>query len=309
MKEKVKLFKDSKIAKKLHDIGFRKKHYLILGFAVLYVIVGLYRVDFDQKGKGNKLYEKTSVHFIDVGQGDSSLIISGNEAILIDAGPTEASDNVVNYIKEQGISELSAVIVSHAHEDHIGGMKAIIENFDIKRFYFNGRSVTTKAYSDMLDALNAKSITPTIPKKGSTFELESGAKYTFEYPDTDNLDEISDLNDTSLVVRFEAARNRVLFTGDITSIGEENIIKSPAVIACDYIKIAHHGSGDSSTEKFLKRTGAHTAIISYGEDNSYGHPADETIQRLTDLDFEIRETAKEGTIVFEFEPNKEKKVA
>ena len=126
--------------------GGNKKHAALIGMAILLVIFNVGQLYYKEHGLGNTLSQATSVHFIDVGQGDSELIVSGEQAVLIDAGPTAAADTVVQYLKKQNITHLRAVIATHPHEDHIGGMAAVLANFEVDEVVMPDSVATTKAF-------------------------------------------------------------------------------------------------------------------------------------------------------------------
>ena len=246
--------------------------------------------------KENTVTDNLEVHFIDVGQADAILIKSKDESMLIDAGNNEDGDFLVNYLKNLGITTFKYVISTHAHEDHIGSMDDIIDNFNIETFYMPDVMTTTNTFENVLDSLQKKNYyfdTPNIGDKFNVGEGEFEVIYVGKDPD--------DLNDTSIVLRLDHGNNSFLFTGDISSKVENKILNKN--INVDVLKVAHHGSKTSTSTTFLKYSHPKYAIISVGENNSYNLPKDKTINRLKNIGANIYRTDELGTIIIESDGN------
>lgn len=280
----------------------RKKLRRILWAAAALVAVltgGLYAAD--ELGPQRELTADTAVHFIDVGQGDSALLLSGGQAVLIDAGTAESGAAVVRYLEELGVTELYGAVATHPHADHIGGMAQVIEAFPIKHFYLGPETQNTATYSGMLDALEEAGVQPVIPADGDELVFDSGASLTFLGP-ADDVPK-SNLNDRSLITLFRAGDQDVLFMGDAESAAEESLLAHHPALTCDVLKVGHHGAATSSSEEFLQAVRPSTAVISCGVDNDYGHPSDQTLQNLSLAGVDdVRITAQSGTVVLPLNP-------
>ena len=232
--------------------------------------------------------EDLLIDFIDVGQADSILIRNQDKVMLIDAGTNEAGKTVVNYLENLGITKIDYLIGTHPHEDHIGGLDDVINNFDIGQIYMPKIETTTKTFEDVLDAIENKNLTVTAPNKGDKIEL---GQATGEFM-TDPILDKDNLNVSSLVLRLEFGNTSYLFMGDAEEENEETI-NWPKT---DVLKVGHHGSSTSSSESFLEQVQPKYAIIMAGKNNSYGLPTQETIDKLNNIGCEIYRTDEDGTI-------------
>ena len=234
--------------------------------------------------------EKLQIWFLDVGQADSILIQNGDANMLIDAGNNEDGEKLVSYFQSLGIESFQYVIGTHAHEDHIGGMNDIIDNFNIGTFYMPDAITTTATFESVLDSLEAKNIAFQTPSIDSIFKL-GNATIDVLYVGTDD----TDLNNTSIVLKLTYGNTSVLFMGDAEKEVETIIEKKD--ISADVLKVGHHGSNTSSSKTFLEKVNPSYAIISVGTGNSYGHPSNTTIQNLENLNTKIYRTDESGTII------------
>lgn len=231
------------------------------------------------------------VYFLDVGQADSILIKLEDEYMLIDAGNNEDGVKLVNYFNELGIKKFKYVFGTHPHEDHIGGMDDIINNFKIDNYYMPDKITTTKTFEDVLDALINNNLQYTILEKGDEFNLSS-ANFKVIYAG----DETNDINNSSIVLKLTYGNNSFLLTGDATSNVEKTLLNDD--IKSDVLKVAHHGSNYSSTDEFLDVVSPKYAVISVGKNNSYNHPSNSTLKKLNDRNIKLYRTDLDGTIKF-----------
>ena len=234
--------------------------------------------------------EKLQIWFLDVGQADSILIQNGDANMLIDAGNNEDGKKLVSYFQSLGIESFQYVIGTHAHEDHIGGMDDIIDNFNIDTFYMPDAITTTATFESVLDSLEAKNIAFQTTSIDSIFKL-GNATIDVLYVGTDD----SDLNNTSIVLKLTYGNTSILFMGDAEKEVETIIEKKD--ISADVLKVGHHGSNTSSSKTFLEKVNPNYAIISVGTGNSYGHPSNTTIQNLENQNIQIYRTDENGTII------------
>lgn len=232
------------------------------------------------------------IHYLDVGQGDSILIENAGEYMLIDAGNNEDGKLLVKYFKNLGIKKFTYLVGTHAHEDHIGGMDDVINNFEVSNFYMPDVVTTTKTFEDVIEALENKNIYFDTPKIGDNFNF-GGCNFLVLNVSNDD----SDLNDTSIVLRLVYGKNKFLFTGDATSVVEDKILKLGYDISSDVLKVPHHGSEYSNSLKFIKKVNPEYSIISVGAYNSYNHPHNKAIKNLESVGSTIYRTDKDGTVI------------
>lgn len=231
------------------------------------------------------------VYYLDVGQADSILISNNNHNMLIDAGNNEDGPLLVKYIKEElNITKFDYVVGTHPHEDHIGGLDDIINNFQVDNVLLPEVTTTTKTFEDVLDAIENKHLNITIPEIDSTFKLGE-AYLTTLYTGTDE----RDLNNSSIVIKMTFGNHSYLFTGDAETKVEEIILNKN--INVDVLKVGHHGSNTSSSDSFLSKVTPSYAIISVGKNNSYNHPSPETLDKLRKYTDKIYITSEQGTIL------------
>ena len=233
------------------------------------------------------------VHFIDVGQGDCILIEDGTSAMLIDAGNPENGPDIVSYIKNLGIEKLNFVLATHPHADHIGGMADVINAFDVEKIIMPKATHTTRTFENLLLTIQNKGLKITAPIPGTEYKL-GNASFTILAPNSSSYE---DLNNYSVVVKLNYGSTPFLFTGDAEATSENEILARGYDVKADVLKIGHHGSNSSTTERFLDAVSPQYAVICVGAGNSYGHPAPETLSKLAERGIKVYRTDEVGTIV------------
>ena len=218
-------------------------------------------------------------HFIDVGQGDSSLIITPKgKTILIDAGDEAHAKKVVSYVREQGIEKLDLVIATHPDADHIGGMDKVIKNFDIGVFAMPDVSAKTNQYKQIQRELKAKKMKTTRLYQGDEVQIDDDIDFEILSPVKGK--KYDDTNEYSIVAKIVYKDTSFILMGDATMENEVDIINNVPDIDIDVLKLGHHGSSTSSSDYFITKTSPKIAIISCGKNNKYGHPHQEVMRVL-----------------------------
>lgn len=234
------------------------------------------------------------VHFIDVGQGDSILLMQGEHSMLIDAGDNSCGTRVQSYLQANDISILDYVIGTHPDSDHIGGLDVIIYKFDCNHIFMPDCSRDTKTYEEVIASAREKAYEITSPAAGDTFLLGE-AQVMVLSPASDGYGE--DANNNSIAVKVTFGENSFLFTGDCEEAAENQMMQSGYDLSADVMKAAHHGSDTSNTREFLEAVSPEYFVISCGEGNEYGHPRAEVLNNVRQLGMQVYRTDEQGTIV------------
>lgn len=250
-------------------------------------------VSTDLLADASKLDGSLKIHFIDVGQADSILITEGENSMLIDAGTNEAGKTVVDYIKSQSIDNFDYVIGTHPHEDHIGGLDNVIDNFAISTLLLPKVTSNTKTFKDVVNSAKSKNLKLTVPKVGNTYRL---GKATFEIL-APNSEDYESTNNYSVVVKIIYGNNKFLFTGDAEYVSEYEILDNNIDISADVLKVGHHGSYTSTSDKFLNAVKPKYAVICVGKDNRYNHPVKSVMEKLKKNNIDVYRTDECGNIV------------
>ncbi|MEY2369986.1 MBL fold metallo-hydrolase [Lysinibacillus capsici] len=231
------------------------------------------------------------VHFIDVGQGDSILIESpSGKTMLIDGGVKGAGQQIVSYLNELGINKLDIVVATHPDADHIGGLIPVLDNMTTEQFYDSGKVHTSQTFEEMLTQIDEKNIPYHVPKIGDDIEFDKDVNVKVLNAN----DQATDNNDASIVLKMTYGNVSFLLTGDAGVALEKEMLQYD--VKATVLKAGHHGSNTSSSDEFVQAVKPEVAILSYGEDNKYGHPHAEVMDRLQAIGSKIYATADLGTI-------------
>ena len=245
----------------------------------------------NQNNNINTNNDLLKVHYLDVGQGDSIFIeLPNNETMLIDAAESYQSENIINYLKNLNYQKIDYVIGTHPHTDHIGGLKDIINTFEIGKIYMPKVVSTTKTYESLLMAIKDKNLKINTAKAGTSIIDTDALKINILAP---NNSTYTELNNYSVVTKITYGTTKFLFMGDAEKLSENEIKEN---VTADVIKIGHHGSNTSSSIDFIKKVNAKYGIISVGLNNKYNLPKEETITNWENSGTKIYLTSINGTI-------------
>ena len=231
------------------------------------------------------------VHFIDVGEADAALVLCGSGAMLIDGGNVGDSSLIYAYLKSHDISYLDYIVATHAHEDHVGGLAGALNYADVGTVYCPVTTYDSDAFSDFKKYVEKNNAQITVPSVGDSFALGNAIVEIL------GLNAGSEDNDTSIILKITHGEISFLFTGDAEREAEQAVLNSGCDLSSTVLKVGHHGSADSSTYPFLREIMPAYAVISVGENNSYGHPTEEVLSRLRDADVKVFRTDLQGDII------------
>ena len=238
-----------------------------------------------------------SVPFIDVGQGDCTLIISDGEAMLVDAGEAEYGERVADYLDSLEIEKLRYVIGTHPHSDHIGGLAHIIRNYQVETVIMpkipDDMTPTTRIYENLLETIIDEKL-KIRTARNETLDLGTSKVQIYKpVSDTKNL------NNYSVCVKITHGENSFLLTGDTEKSGEKEFSQTYGKeLSSKVYKMGHHGSETASNIELLDVVLPRYAVISCAKDNDYGHPHEEAVDRINKYADYVFETYKSGTIIF-----------
>jgi beta-lactamase superfamily II metal-dependent hydrolase len=226
--------------------------------------------------------------------------LPNGQNMLIDAGNNPDGKHIVNYLKSLKVKRIDYVVGTHPHEDHIGGLDTVIKNFSIGSVIMPelpDKSVpTTKTYEDVLDAIVDKNLTATVAYGGQLLLNDTEHQLKIEILSPIKSKYYENLNDYSVVMRLTYKNRSFLFTGDAEALPENEMLDKGYDLSADVLKVGHHGSSSSSTEKFVKAVNPTYAVISCGRNNDYGHPHKETLNLISKLKLTTYRTDKQKTI-------------
>lgn len=253
----------------------------------------------------NLIPKNLEINFVDVGQGDCTFVITpGNKTILIDGGGSNSKQFDVGknillpYILDKGYTKIDYIFISHFDQDHVGGILTILQELKVGKVIVAKQKENSENYKKFLELLQKKKIVVKQVKSGDIINIERSISIKILFP-TDTLILDNPLNNNSIVCKLVYNNFSVLFTGDIEAIAEKNILKlyNKEILNSTILKVAHHGSKTSSTEEFLNEVSPEIALIGVGEENNFGHPSNDVLDRLENMRIKVYRTDKMGEII------------
>lgn len=238
------------------------------------------------------------VRMLDIGQGDAFLLEKDGKFVMIDTGDIEHRDQIVALLHKYKVKEISKIIITHPHADHLGGMNAIFKNFKVDAIYDDGMPAGTGSYKNYLKQIKEKKIPYHVLKAGDEVDFFDGVKFNVLGPVKVIKDQKgnSDFNNNSIVGRLTYGSFSMMFTGDAEQEEEKTILGKGGTLKSDVLKVGHHGSRTSTSPAFLKAVSPKNAFISCGQGNDYGHPHKVTIDKLEKAKVQIYRTDRNGTV-------------
>lgn len=270
---------------------------IIIGLLIVLILINFIIYIFPQKLR---------IFFIDVGQGDSTLIITPDKkTVLIDGGGSDSFDVgekvLLPYLLDRRILKIDYVLISHFDTDHCGGILTIMEKVKVKNIIISEQAEHSENYERFKKLMIHKRIRLIEVKKGDKIKIGRYSEFKILFPTSRLLSE-NPLNNNSIVAQFNYNNFKMLFTGDIEKLAEQQILKTEkAEIRADILKVAHHGSKTSSIPEFIKAVKPKIALIGVGKNNTFGHPNQQTIKNLENIKCRIYRTDLQGEIIIKID--------
>ncbi len=237
------------------------------------------------------------VHFLDVGQGDCAVILCDGETMIIEGGPYGASGKVYSYVRKTlNLRHVDYLVSTHPHVDHVYGLSTVLNAAQVDLVLSPVLQWDSRSFNAMLKYAKKQDAPVTVPEEGDTLKL-GNAVVTILHCWPEAIQE-NRTNDSSIVLRIDYGNTSFLFTGDAEDWSEYMMLDAKTNLKADVLKVAHHGSRDSSTPAFLTAVQPKYAVISAGRGNSYGHPHTEVLRRLETIGAKVLRTDLAGTIIF-----------
>ena len=258
-----------------------------------------------------KIPKELKINFIDVGQGDSCLITTPqNKKVIVDSGGSESYDVGKNvllpYLLDKRITKIDYIMISHFDTDHCKGFEYVLENIKVKNVIISKQSETSESFKQIMKIIRKKRINLIIVQKETKIKIDNFTTVDILSPQSENI--ADNMNDNSIVAKFEAYNFSILFTGDASEKIEKELIKEKINLKSDILKVSHHGSKTGTSEEFLKSVKPKIALIGVGENNKFGHPTKDVIKRLTENKIKIYRTDTDGEIRIKIKKSKNIKI-
>lgn len=245
--------------------------------------------------RSHEVQGKLQMHFIDVGQGDATLLISPKgETILVDAASNTDEESLLTYLTKRNIKRIDHLFFTHPHEDHIGGGDGVINHFDVGRIYMPDYPASSSTFEKLMILIEEKDIPITLAEHGDQYSIAEGVLSVYGPISLPK----DDANNASLILRFVYESTSILFSGDAEKKSEDATLDVYGnFLRSDVYQVGHHGSNTSSSLDFLQAVSPRFAVISCGRDNEYGHPHPEIMERLADLGAKVYRTDLQGSVL------------
>lgn len=252
------------------------------------------------KTVATKINTPVTIKMLNIGQGDSILIKTAEQVILIDTGDVDMRDKLVELLKKENVNVIDKLIITHPHADHLGGAYAVLKEFTVKQVYDNGQTTTNATYRTYMKLITSKKIPYKQLLDTENLNFGSGVSFQVFSPTADEIKAGGDLNSNSIVGKLVYNKFSMLFTGDCEADRERMILaKYGSQLKSTILKSPHHGSKTSSNRDYLKAISPEAVLISCGVNNDYKHPHDVTMNKYNDLKMKIYRTDKDGSITIE----------
>lgn len=235
-----------------------------------------------------------SIHFIDVGQGDSILVKAGDKCMLVDGGRSVAGPKLASYLKSQGVTSIDVMVSTHPHADHIGGLLTVLKEFPVKRVVDSGIVHPSQTYESYLKLIDQLNIPYMVGEAGQAIDLGPGVKVEVLAPPSPHNE--GGINENSIVLKVTHDNVTFLLMGDAGITEEMYLMSSGYDLKSDVYKVPHHGSRHSANVSFIYRVMPEVSVIEVGP-NKYGHPAPKTLAILKDAGSVIYRTDLNGNVV------------
>ena len=270
-----------------------KKHKIKLILLAILLLLNLVKnsgfVEQEQIAEG-----MLEIHCLDVGQGDSTLIIGENQVMLIDGAERNYSDEICQHLTNHGIKKIDYLVATHPHDDHIGGMADIMSQFSVGCLVLTEEYSEINAYQNMLSSAHDFQIPTLVPKVGDSIPFEDASCIVLGPVSLDR----NNSNNNTMILKLQHGKNKFLFMGDAEKDQEKALAEQSFDLKADFLRVGHHGSDGSSQPFFLQEVQPEIAVISCGLNNKYNHPSPETITNLEVWCSEIYRTDLDETISF-----------
>ncbi len=270
-------------------------------FFCLFLLVVLVLLPLSSCSKENEAHN-LEIRFLNVGQGDATLIRTSEGDVLIDTGPESAQDALLARLRSLDVTELELMIVTHADEDHMGGADGILRTLSVKSVWTNGMREEHDTYAAFEDALTQSRAAHRAVCAGEKYTL---GELTLFVLAPFSAEDAAEGNEGSIVLRMTAGNATALFTGDAESKTEQALLTryGRTVLDVDLYKVGHHGSSTSTGQALLDAMSPQYAVICCGRENSFGHPHGEVIERLESSGVQVFRTDLHGEVCFSLGEN------